>query len=125
MLDPAQHAATGAYPKRSRNALNGKGKGKPISWRDYHPYTNVLWLAYLYEYLTSHFRGEDPRELEDFLRETAELRTHLDPKAPPRVLSFPCAGEVIRFAVEAGWVGEDQLVGDMDGSWLEGNSRVG
>ncbi|KAK3295880.1 uncharacterized protein B0H64DRAFT_432539 [Chaetomium fimeti] len=74
---------------------------KPISWTGYFPYTNVLWLAYLYAYLVGHFRG-DAAALRGFRRQTRELRAHLDPAAPRGVLSFPSAGEVVRFAVEAG-----------------------
>ncbi|KAL2133393.1 hypothetical protein VTI74DRAFT_2436 [Chaetomium olivicolor] len=91
-----------------------------ISWRGYHPYTNVLWLAYLYAYLVTNFKGEK-KELARFKKETVELRMHLDPGAPMDVLSFPSAGEVVRFAVDAGWVGERQLV---DGVWGEGQSRL-
>ncbi|KAK4137833.1 hypothetical protein BT67DRAFT_370703 [Trichocladium antarcticum] len=95
--------------------------GEPLSWQTYAPYTNVLWLAYLYGYLARHFAG--PREwVRGWRRETAELWKHLDPRAPRQVLSFPSAGEVVRFAVEAGWMGEEQVVGD--GSWL-GPGREG
>ncbi|KAK4032560.1 hypothetical protein C8A01DRAFT_50671 [Parachaetomium inaequale] len=99
--------------------LISRATGEPISWKGYHPYTNVLWLAYLYAYLIGHFKGGDKRELKRFRRETAELRAHLDPAAPRGVLSFPSAGEVVRFAVEAGWVGEGQVV-DLGG---EGTSE--
>ncbi|KAL2256516.1 hypothetical protein VTK26DRAFT_1540 [Humicola hyalothermophila] len=114
--------------------------GRPISWRDGHyPYTNVLWLAYLYGYLVEHFaappppsskdgkgtekRGREKKEREEtelrrFKRETRELWRHLDPCAPRGVLSFPSAGEVVRFAVEAGWVSEAQVCGGGEGSFL-------
>jgi serine/threonine-protein kinase haspin len=82
---------------------------KPISWSDYHPYTNVLWLAYIYEFLVSHFRG-DKNVLKDFRRTTREMWNHLDPEAPPDVLSFSSAGDVVRFAFEAGWIEEEQLL---------------
>ncbi|KAL8387930.1 hypothetical protein RB595_009567 [Gaeumannomyces hyphopodioides] len=81
-----------------------------ISWADHNPYTNVLWLAYIYDYLTRHFRG-DKRALAAFRAETAELWAHLDPDALPRVKSFPSATDVVRFVVEAGWVTEAQLLG--------------
>ncbi|EGS20645.1 uncharacterized protein CTHT_0024810 [Thermochaetoides thermophila DSM 1495] len=81
----------------------------PISWQVHEPYTNVLWLAYLYEYLVQHFKG-DAKQLRRFKKETAEMWMHLDPDAPRGVLSFPSAGDVVRFAVEAGWIGEEQVV---------------
>ncbi|KXX79528.1 Serine/threonine-protein kinase haspin hrk1 [Madurella mycetomatis] len=127
LLDPKHH--TVPYPpcrstSSATSSASSSSGGTPISWREHHPYTNVLWLAYLYNYLIRHFKG-DRKELAQFKKETAELRMHLDPAAPRRVLSFPCAGGVVRFAVEAGWVGEGQLV-DMDGgSLLEGGSWLG
>ncbi|KJR82949.1 uncharacterized protein SPSK_04108 [Sporothrix schenckii 1099-18] len=84
--------------------------GAPISWKDYHPYTNVLWLAYLYEYLVRHYCG-DKSELAAFRRATRELWLHMSPDAPPAVLSFPSATDIVRFAVEAGWLTEAQLIG--------------
>ncbi|KAL2188633.1 hypothetical protein L209DRAFT_705309 [Thermothelomyces heterothallicus CBS 203.75] len=103
---PRDHATP--YPPAPGSG-SGSGSGGPISWRGYHPYTNVLWLAYLYAYLVRHFAG-DARELKRFRRETRELWAHLDPGAPRDVLSFPSAGEVVRFAVEAGWIAEAQVV---------------
>lgn len=89
--------------------------GEPISWKDYHPYTNVLWLAYLYGYLVRNFCGEKS-ELAAFRRTTRELWVHMSPDAPPSVLSFPSATDIVRFAVEAGWLTEAQLVGGSNGT---------
>jgi serine/threonine-protein kinase haspin len=91
--------------------------GQRISWTGYYPYTNVLWLAYVYQYLVNNFRG-DKKSLAGFRRTTKEMWLHLDPEAPRTVLSFSSAGDVVRFAVETGWVREDQLVGD-DASCLD------
>ncbi|KAB5558276.1 hypothetical protein GE09DRAFT_1286521 [Coniochaeta sp. 2T2.1] len=85
--------------------------GQRIDWKGYYPYTNVLWLAYTYQYLVDNFRGEK-KGLSMFKKETREMWLHLDPGAPRTVLSFSSAGDVVRFAVECGWVREEQLVGD-------------
>ena len=142
----APSAHTTPYPRRSTHQANTQQPNTqqpntqtstaPISWSAYAPYTNVLWLAYLYAYLISHFpttasskgdkgsEKEREKELKAFRRETRELRAHLDPAAPRGVLSFPSAGEVVRFAVEAGWVGEGQVVEGVwageegEGSWV-------
>ncbi|OAA67987.1 Protein kinase-like domain protein [Niveomyces insectorum RCEF 264] len=84
--------------------------GRPISWQRYTPYTNVLWLAYLYAYLVRNFCG-DKQALTRFKRATRELWLHLNPDAPQVVLSFASATDVVRFALEAGWLTEAQLVG--------------
>ncbi|KAL1842717.1 hypothetical protein VTJ49DRAFT_4355 [Mycothermus thermophilus] len=48
-LDPAEH--TTAYPEVLEPDTGGSG-GK-LTWTAYEPYTNVLWLAHLYETLTT------------------------------------------------------------------------
>ncbi|KAK4106443.1 hypothetical protein N658DRAFT_555338 [Parathielavia hyrcaniae] len=83
------HCHTTPYPPTAAG-------GKPISWAGHHrPYTNVLWLAYLYGYLVTSFRGPDRAELRRFRAETRELVRHLDPCAPEDVLSFPSAAAVV------------------------------
>ena len=105
-LPPGAHHA--AYPR----GVNGT-----LSWDVWAPYTNVLWLAYLYKYLTSHFEG-DRKELADFKAETEELWKYLDPETTEDIACFSCAGDLVCFGVEAGWLGEDQLM-DHGGSILE------
>ena len=84
--------------------------GGPIDWRLHEPYTNVLWLAYLYQYMTGHFRGPK-RELTAFRRLTREFWAYLDPRAAADVPGFESASDIVRFAVESGWIEEDQLMG--------------
>lgn len=96
--------------------------GAPISWAAFAPYTNVLWLAYIYEYLLDRFlacsgsgsssAAEGKRELARFKRETKELWAHLNPGAKAGTPTFGSAGDVVRFAVEAGWVLESHVVGE-------------
>ena len=93
--------------------------GGPVNWEGYYPYTNVLWLAYIYEYLTSNFRG-DRADLTKFKRTTKEFWSHLNPEAPRETLSFSSATDVIRYAVESGWLSETQLMGYKDSHvWSE------
>lgn len=99
-LPPDQHN------KPYEIGINGR-----ISWEQYNPYTNVLWLAYLYQYLTKYFGG-DKADLMRFKKLTKEMWTHLNPEAPPEILSFSSAFDIVRFAVDAGWITEHQLMGD-------------
>lgn len=82
--------------------------GSTISWHRHHPYTNALWLAYLYDYLTTNFQG-DRKEMKVFRKETQELWAHLDPEASLEIMSFSSAEDIVEFAVEAGWITEAQL----------------
>lgn len=97
-------------PPKAHDKPYEKGVNGRVSWKQHHAYTNVLWLAYLYEYLVKNFKG-GKKELVVFRRESHEFWTHLDPEAPPEILSFSSAEDVVEFAVEAGWIEEDQLVG--------------
>ncbi|KAI0480479.1 hypothetical protein GGR56DRAFT_671586 [Xylariaceae sp. FL0804] len=119
-LPPARHGR--AYEETCATGADGDGGGgAPLSWAVHEPYTNVLWLAYLYDWMTGgkgagaqHFGG--PRaQLAAFRRPTAELWRHLDPDAAPGVPGFDSASDVVRYAVEAGWVDPDQLTGGRGG----------
>ncbi|KAM3511994.1 hypothetical protein MY11210_004394 [Beauveria gryllotalpidicola] len=98
-LPPAEHTTPYA-----------KGIDGPISWDVYAPYSNVLWLAYLYSYLVSNFKG-DKKALQNFRSTTQELWKYLDPAARDDVPCFSCAADVVCFGVEAGWIAESQLAG--------------
>ncbi|EKJ70724.1 hypothetical protein NXS19_011715 [Fusarium pseudograminearum] len=97
-------------PPEAHDTPYAKGIDGPLSWDAYAPYTNVLWLAYLYEYITTHFKG-DKTELARFKDETEELWEYLNPDAGEDVPCFGCAADVVCFAVEAGWIRQDQLNG--------------
>ncbi|OTB02260.1 hypothetical protein M426DRAFT_322838 [Hypoxylon sp. CI-4A] len=97
-------------PPQSHKKPYEQGIEGPITWAQHEPYTNVLWLAYIYEWMTKHFKGTK-KELNAFKRLTKELWTHLNPDADDNVPSFGSASDVVRFAVESGWIEEDQLMG--------------
>ncbi|KAL2693935.1 hypothetical protein Neosp_000503 [[Neocosmospora] mangrovei] len=97
-------------PPEAHNTPYAKGIDGPLSWDAYAPYTNVLWLAYLYEYLTEHFAG-DKKELARFKKETREMWKYLNPDADESVPCFGCAADVVCFAIEAGWMRQEQLNG--------------
>lgn len=82
--------------------------GEPLSWDVFAPYTNVLWLAYIYQYMVKAFGG-DRKDLAEFKKASKELWKHMDPEAKAGVPSFGCAADIVRFAVEAGWIDEAQL----------------
>ncbi|KAI1093320.1 hypothetical protein F5B19DRAFT_451008 [Rostrohypoxylon terebratum] len=97
-------------PPQSHTTPYEVGIDGPIMWAQHEPYTNVLWLAYIYEWMTTHFKGTK-KELNAFKRLTKELWLHLDPNAGDSILSFESANGVVWFALEAGWIEEEQLMG--------------
>ncbi|KAL5614648.1 uncharacterized protein BROUX77_000485 [Berkeleyomyces rouxiae] len=103
-------------PPQQHSIPYESGVEGPICWDDYAPYTNVLWLAYIYKYMTRHFKGPKT-ELGLFTKATKELWQYLDPDAPKAAPCFGSAEDVVRFAIEAGWILPEQLTG-ADGSTL-------
>lgn len=97
-------------PPEGHKTPYAKGVDGPLSWDAYAPYTNVLWLAYLYEYLVDNFTG-GKKQLGHFEEGTKEMWAYLDPDAADDVPCFGSAADVVRFAVESGWIREEQLVG--------------
>ncbi|RYP06106.1 hypothetical protein DL765_009633 [Monosporascus sp. GIB2] len=97
-------------PPKSHRKPYEEGIDGPIDWKQHEPYTNVLWLAYTYRYMTDNFRGPK-KELNAFKRLTKELWLYLNPEADDSVPGFESASDIVRFAVESGWIEEDQLMG--------------
>ncbi|KAI9903339.1 hypothetical protein N3K66_002691 [Trichothecium roseum] len=97
-------------PPEEHDTPYPQGVDGPLSWDAYAPYTNVLWLAYLYKYMVAHFAG-DPAELLFFRKQTKQMWRHLNPDAKETVPCFGSAADVVCFAVEAGWIREDQIMG--------------
>ncbi|TEY75125.1 hypothetical protein BOTCAL_0065g00270 [Botryotinia calthae] len=111
-------------------AIRDAIKQKKHSWEEYMPYSNVLWLYFLMEYLTEVApkggRGKQGRQA--WVRETEELRWLLDPEWVPgngasddkgsegedeeeEELGLGCAGDVLQYAFDMGWVCEEDLGG--------------
>ncbi|KAJ8128172.1 hypothetical protein O1611_g5465 [Lasiodiplodia mahajangana] len=97
-------------PPEDHKKPYAEGIDGPITWAIHEPYTNVLWLAYLYEWMVDNFSGLK-KELNSFKRVTKELWSHLDPEADESVPGFESASDILRYAVEIGWIEEDQLMG--------------
>lgn len=109
-------------PPEEHDTPYAKGIDGPLSWNAFAPYTNVLWLAYLYEYLLKHFSG-DKKTLTAFKKQTREMWAYLNPDAKRSVPCFGSAADVVYFAVESGWMTQEQLVG-VEGSVLEREDSI-
>ncbi|KAI9640005.1 hypothetical protein NHQ30_011564 [Ciborinia camelliae] len=119
-------------------------KQKKHSWEEYMPYSNVLWLYFLLEYLTSVAPkgGRGTQGKQGWVRETTELRWLLHPDWVPGTgggggggggggegegegehaegveeIGLGCAGDVLQYTFDMGWVREEDL-GIVDTSHL-------
>ncbi|KAI0127769.1 hypothetical protein BJ170DRAFT_595629 [Xylariales sp. AK1849] len=97
-------------PAKSHRIAYAEGTEGPISWVQHQPYTNVLWLAYIYDYIVSNFQGPK-KELNTFKRITKDFRLYVDPEADDNIPSFASASDIVMFAVESGWIDQNQLTG--------------
>lgn len=79
------------------------------------PYTNVIWIYYLFNYTINKYEGVMP--LADFLKETKELREKLDPDRRCFNGGFTCSSEILDYCARQGWIDEDDLL-DSDASSL-------
>ncbi|APA05279.1 hypothetical protein sscle_01g000490 [Sclerotinia sclerotiorum 1980 UF-70] len=113
-------------------AIRDAIKKKRHSWEEYMPYSNVLWLYFLIEYLTevAPKGGRGKQGKQAWIRETEELRWLLHPDWVPgngqdgspteeeeEELGLGCAGDVLQYAFDMGWIHEEDL-GDLDTSRL-------
>ncbi|ESZ93233.1 hypothetical protein SBOR_6389 [Sclerotinia borealis F-4128] len=108
-------------------AIRDAIKQKKHSWEEYIPYSNVLWLYFLMEYLTGVApKGKGKQGKQAWLKETAELRWLLHPDWMPgngvqgadngeiqreeqEEIGIGCAGDVLQYAFDMGWVHEEDL----------------
>ncbi|TRX91721.1 hypothetical protein FHL15_007274 [Xylaria flabelliformis] len=100
-------------PPEDHRKPYSEGIDGPITWTIHEPYTNVLWLAYLYEWMVENFRGLK-KELNSFKRATKELWSYLNPEADENTPGFASASDILCYGVEIGWIDEDHLMGGRD-----------
>lgn len=106
------------FMKASWHTEASKSRAKSHTWQEHIPYTNALWIGYIFEFL---YQGYMPKsdlrkrsklklspEQKVFERETAELRRRLTP-GWRNAERFTTASEILEFAVEQGWVTPAQV----------------
>lgn len=78
---------------------------KELNWKDFHPFTNVIWIYYELNFLLKEFKGSK-EDKEKFEEETKELRDRIDPDKRAAEGGFMSAGEIREFCVGKGWIEE-------------------
>jgi hypothetical protein len=81
---------------------NKKGKIPRGAWRTFNPYSNVLWIYYMLDFLVKNYKGTE--SLAGFMGESQELRQKLDPKTQRWRGAFNSACDVLEFCEEQGWI---------------------
>ena len=78
---------------------------KELNWKDFHPFTNVIWIYYELSFLLKEFMGSK-EDKEKFEEETRELRERIDPDKRQFEGGFKSAGEIRSYCVQKGWIKE-------------------
>lgn len=78
---------------------------KESNWKDFNPFTNVIWLYYELSFLLKEFKGskEDKEKFDDV---TKELRERIDPDRRAFDGGFKSAGEVRKYCIEMRWIAD-------------------
>ena len=102
------------HNEESRSLSNGH------TWREFRPYSNVLWIKFLLGYVKKNFKnsGGNLRELAHFEVETSEMKRRLDPRTLVKNGAFSSAGEIYQYVVEQGWITAEQLAKMTEASFL-------
>ncbi|KAG0647541.1 Serine threonine-kinase haspin [Hyphodiscus hymeniophilus] len=81
------------------------------TWREYIPYTNVLWIKYLLGYLKKNFRdsGGNLEDLRRFEKDTTELKRRLDPRTLVKNGAFTSAIDVSIYVQDMEWITDTQI----------------
>ncbi|KAI9742573.1 MAG: hypothetical protein M1818_003713 [Claussenomyces sp. TS43310] len=73
------------------------------SWEDFMPYTNVIWLWFLLDYVMKHYKGPK-KDMAAFRKQTSQLRKRLHPDTKMSHGSFRGAYEVLEYALQQKWI---------------------
>ncbi|KAF4622651.1 hypothetical protein G7Y89_g14377 [Cudoniella acicularis] len=108
------HLFTGTrtmYKKTWHNAAS-RSLSNGHTWSEHIPYTNVIWISYLFNYLKRIFKettDEDGlAELKKFIEETKEFSKCLDTRTKVENGAFMCAQDVFAYVIEVGWMTREQ-----------------
>jgi hypothetical protein len=79
------------------------------AWRKFKPYSNVLWIYYMFYFLLKNYKGSE--SLDHFVRETEVLYRNLEPDTGRKRGTFTSACDVLEFCEEEGWITSAEALG--------------
>lgn len=77
-------------------------------WNEYHPYTNVIWLRYILNYIMTHNTLESD-DLDIFKSETFAIRRRMDPALRADRGGFQSVSELWEECIKNGWICEEKV----------------
>jgi serine/threonine-protein kinase haspin len=96
------------------------------TWREFRPYSNVLWIKFLLGYVKKNFKDSDGdmKELAQFEQETKELKKRLDPRTHTSNGGFSSAGEIFEYVAQQQWISAEQVEAMGENTSFLGDSRL-
>lgn len=95
--DPSKHDQRRPYSEFKRGG-----------WDEYHPYTNIIWLRYILNYILKH--NNLPRlDVDDFKSETFAIRRRMDPALRTNRGAFQSASELWNECIKNGWICQEPV----------------
>jgi serine/threonine-protein kinase haspin len=96
--------------KRTWHTEESRAKNNGHTWAEYTPYSNVLWLKYIFGWLREQYlkriAPENQTDLFYNISGVRELTSRFDLRSKQ---GFDSATEVLLFAVEQGWITNEQI----------------
>jgi serine/threonine-protein kinase haspin len=87
------------------------------TWKEFTPYTNVLWIKYILGYLKKNFKeGGNAEELRKFEMDTSDLKTKLNPLTKVENGALSTAQDVYEYVCQKEWITLEQLLARNEGS---------
>lgn len=111
-LSMRSHLFTGRHNmfKRNWHTEESRAKNNGHTWAEYVPYTNVLWLKYLFGWLRTQYLKrialENHTDVWYNIPGVRELTRRFDFRT---VEGFDSATDVLIFAIEKGWITNEQI----------------
>ena len=113
------HLFTGERIHHNREWHNeaSRGKNNGHTWKEFCPYSNVLWIKHILGFLIKRYKGLGPQTIEaktalhEFEKETKDLKFRLNVKTSVDKGAFSTAAEVLQYVIQKGWVSEEQVMG--------------
>jgi serine/threonine-protein kinase haspin len=96
--------------KRTWHTDESRLKNNGHTWGDYVPYSNVLWIRYLFMWLRMSYLKTIAPENDNYLWYSIPGVSEINKKFDLRTRQgFESAAEVLIFASEQGWITDEQL----------------
>lgn len=110
---------TQGHDPNSTKTKKMKSELRERVWSEYTPVTNLIWLGFLMGCLRRQVKGLEDEDLDGLMEVMGEVQDVIEALVEVEAnegqieegSAVPCAGVLIRWACENGWLGEEDFAG--------------